>query len=334
MVRTKKELKEIDFLYAKHNATANYKLDPAASQIEFPKYISKILNKDTKRTKREIVLLKRYRENVLRDLKIQSDNIGEDLYLKRVAAYEKGRKTIDENNRNKPDMVKHFGIWKKKSIKLSICRENYALIDKRSSFDGKLDRYMYPDSSKIREKYEDETCRIYTDQWCVKHREDCLVNFDLNMLYFEKLSDADFNEELNKLLDKEKAFLQIFDLIEVDNMTGVYVLVLDKYKQVYIGQSYNIKQRIMQHWNTTKAFDRLIFGKVETSILSIDSFGALDTTRIYVYPCKWKELNKTEERLVNLMDSHYMLNRTAGGIGDNPFWVLEVVAGARRRELK
>ncbi len=334
MVRTKKELKEIDFLYAKHNATAKYKLDSATSQIEFPKYISRILNKDTKRTKRETVLLKNYREKVLRDLKIQSDNIAEDLYLKRVAAYKKGRKTIDENNRNKPDLVKHFGIWKKKSIKLSICRENYARINKKCSFDTMFDQIKYLNNPKIQEKYEDETCRTYSDQWCEKHREDCLINFDLNMLYFEKLSDVDFNAELNKLLDKEKAFLQIFDLSEVDDMTGVYMLVLDKYKQVYIGQSYNIKQRIMQHWNTTKAFDRLIFGKVETSILSIDSFGALDTTRIYVYPCKWKELNKTEERLVNLMDSHYMLNRTAGGIGDNPFWALEVAAGARRRELK
>ncbi len=60
------------------------------------------------------------------------------------------------------------------------------------------------------------------------------------------------------------------------------MLVLDEYKQVYIGQSTDIKSRILHHRSKKKPFDRLIFGSVENSILSIDSFGALDTTRIYI----------------------------------------------------
>ena len=50
---------------------------------------------------------------------------------------------------------------------------------------------------------------------------------------------------------------------------------------MYIGISNDIKKRILTHWGSKKDFDRLLFGKKENSVLSIDSFGALDTTRIF-----------------------------------------------------
>jgi len=40
------------------------------------------------------------------------------------------------------------------------------------------------------------------------------------------------------------------------------------------------KEHIRQHWSKTKQFDRLLWGSVTESIISIDSFRALDTTRI------------------------------------------------------
>jgi hypothetical protein len=66
-----------------------------------------------------------------------------------------------------------------------------------------------------------------------------------------------------------------------DGVQGAYVMVLDRYKQAYIGQAWDIRARIKRHWSGTKQFDRLIFPDKETSVLSIDSFRALDTTRIF-----------------------------------------------------
>lgn len=40
------------------------------------------------------------------------------------------------------------------------------------------------------------------------------------------------------------------------------MMVLDYYKQVYIGISNNIKKRIMSHWNGKKSLERLIFENI------------------------------------------------------------------------
>lgn len=159
-----------------------------------------------------------------------------------------------------------------------------------------------------------------------------MKNYDLNMKYMNNLSSDDFNHALNVFLSKNKGITQITDLTTCDCMEGIYILVLDAYKQVYIGQSTNIKKRIMGHWSKTKPFDRLIFGRVENSILSIDSFGALDTTRIFV--CPTSHLFEVEAKLVRSMDAKYMLNRTAGGIGlDEDTYKLEVLASAAHRDM-
>ena len=125
---------------------------------------------------------------------------------------------------------------------------------------------------------------------------------------------------------------------ELDNKIGVYMLVLDGYKQVYIGQSNNIKRRIIQHWNKRKSLERLIFGDVCSSVLSIDSFGALDTTRIFYI--ETMSTHKTEEKIVRKFFAGYMLNRTAGGIGsfetntDNEKMAMfAVVANSKTRNL-
>ena len=106
-----------------------------------------------------------------------------------------------------------------------------------------------------------------------------MKNFDLNMKYFESLDYNDFDKKL-KLFVKKNRFIEANNLDDLV-VSGIYILVLDKYKQIYIGMSDNIRKRILNHWSRKKDFDRLIFGKVEKSILSIDSFGALDTTRIF-----------------------------------------------------
>lgn len=133
---------------------------------------------------------------------------------------------------------------------------------------------------KYREYYHEEKQR--------SSLEDVMSNFDNNIEYFNMLSTINFENEISKFLKRFKKYKEIFDLNECD-CYGFYLMVLDKYKQVYIGISDNIKKRIIQHWK--KKPHCLIDGDKNTSKLCIDSFKALDTTRIFIYTDSgWKFL--------------------------------------------
>ena len=69
-------------------------------------------------------------------------------------------------------------------------------------------------------------------------------NYELNLKYFDSLKVEEFNEYLTKFTKKNK-FEEVFDLNKYENIPGIYIMVLDNYKQVYIGISEsNIKKRI------------------------------------------------------------------------------------------
>lgn len=143
------------------------------------------------------------------------------------------------------DMIMHFGIKVKPGkYGLKLNRDTYALINKKNSF--------RPNAIP------------YTDEWCLKQREDSLINYDLNMEFFSIIDHNKFNYEIDSFINKNPMFVEIEDLTEYNN-SGYYVMILDQYKQVYIGTATNISKRIKQHWAGTKQFDRLIFGGVEKS---------------------------------------------------------------------
>lgn len=237
--------------------------------------------------------------------------------------------------------IVHFGV-KTQNKNLLINRDNYATIDKKVHF--KKPQFiidMYKDDPEKRKKtYDNEELTIYSDSWCLKHQEYCLKNYDYNMSFFEKLEEKEFNKHLKKLIKYSRKIKEVKNLNDYSGVAGVYILVLDKYKQVYIGQTNTcIKTRIMSHWRKVKEFDRLLFGPVESSILSIDSFGALDTTRIFVYPTY--NTYKLESELVELMNPDYLLNRTSGGIGsvdtytdDKATAMVAVAAGRKKRNFE
>ena len=153
----------------------------------------------------------------------------------------------------------------------------------------------------------------YNDTWVKHHYEDCMYNYDLNMKYFNSLDNDVFNKKLDSFIKKNK-LKQITDLNQAE-VEGVYVMVLDEYKQVYIGIANNIKKRVMNHWSTKKEFGKLIFGSKDNSVLSIDSFGAFDTTRIYIKETNWhSDINELERRFVARFDKDYTLNRIDGGL--------------------
>ena len=205
-------------------------------------------------------------------------------------------------------MPYHFGIKLGNSkYSLNINRDEYAIIDNRSSFSKGY---------------------IYSNEQCEKMQEDALKNFDLNMKYFSQLDKDEFNNAINEFIQKEN-FKEVFNLTEYVGVSGYYLMVLDNFNQAYIGTSSNIKKRIHSHWNKRHSFDRLVFGGVEKSIISIDSFRVLDTTRIFALESDLTFIN--ENKYLNSLPYKFMLNRTCGGRLENR--LLEAIHNRRVREL-
>lgn len=249
--------------------------------------------------------------------------------------------------------ITHFNTKIKKTDRNVLTRENYCtpsrdvdyktrkiLEDARAFFERK-GRYplLVPSCycnipNEVFSDYEH-----FTEEYVAKHYQDCIRNFDLNMAFFEKLDYAQFDRYLTAFVKKNK-FREVTDLQDIAGKSGIYILVLDKYKQVYIGKSESakgMKSRILHHWNGNKEFSRLIFGDVENSILSIDVFGALDTTRIFVREYRWsQDLDATEKKLVGQFDTRYRLNRVAGGLNaedDSALRTLELLNTKQERAL-
>ena len=229
------------------------------------------------------------------------------------------------------EKIQHFGVWIKKSEKNKLSRENYAVIDKKNSTWYSKLKFLYKTIEDRQKYFDDEECRIYSDSFCFEWRKKCLINFDKNIAFFSQISKEEFEKELQKLLHSNKKVKQIFNLNDCKSMCGIYVMVLDEYKQTYIGQAKDIKKRIIQHWNKQKPFDRLIFGGVDKSVLSIDCFGALDTTRIYVLETTL--LDSSERFAINKMPSHLRLNRIGGGTINNSFDMLSALNRWNIRDL-
>lgn len=60
----------------------------------------------------------------------------------------------------------------------------------------------------------------------------------------------------------------------------------------------------MDYWSKEKQFDRLIFGNSENSKLSIDSFRALDTSRILVHYTE--DIYSIEDQYINSIPDMFL----------------------------
>lgn len=63
---------------------------------------------------------------------------------------------------------------------------------------------------------------------------------------------ADLEEALTEMLRKHKYLLPVTDLATMDDEKGIYVMVLDGYRQAYIGQAWDIRKRIKRHWSGSR----------------------------------------------------------------------------------
>ena len=200
----------------------------------------------------------------------------------------------------------YFGCRFKDIENARLTRENYAPLNEtmcRKTFLRWTDESPY-----------------YSDDYCKKLQEDALFNFDLNMAYFKSLDQNKFNKEIEDFINSFPCFEQIHDLRPYKGVSGIYIMILDRYKQLYIGiTERGIKERIQQHWLNVKRLDRLLWGDKYESVLSIDSFRRLDTTRILVWPIpkelfKKKMINEIEYGMVeDAFSPEFLCNRIAGG---------------------
>ncbi len=204
--------------------------------------------------------------------------------------------------------MQHFGVRiinKGKAFKLK--RDEFAVVNTKPSL-------PYFKGLAERDAYTDEYGSAYNEVWCNEYRKLCLKNFDLNMSYFSMLDKNHFDLSLETFLARYKRFVEVTNLNDFAEVEGYYIMILDEYKQAYIGKTENIKRRIMQHWSNTKPFDRTLFPMYawDKSIFSIDFFRALDTTRIFA----WKKQisDDTESKLINNFPSQFCINRIGGDI--------------------
>lgn len=196
--------------------------------------------------------------------------------------------------------ISHFGIkLKDKEGGHLLTRDNYCRINKKSSL--------------VKDK-------IYDDDFCKIHYKRCMNNFDLNMKFFFSLNPDEFENELNNFLTQNPKFIKISSLDSYNKVSGCYLMVLNKYKQIYLGASTDIKTRIRKHWQTNKQFDRLIFGRIENSKISIDSFRALDTELIYIMEAD--NPFSLEDILLSQINDKFISNRISGGLYDHEILAL------------
>ena len=122
----------------------------------------------------------------------------------------------------------------------------------------------------------------------------------------KKNTKEGLERELKKLMKQFPEIKEIRNLNDYKKKTGIYIMVLDGYNTLYIGQAEDIRQRIMRHWSRADYFTGT----------GIDLYKALDTTRIFVLECENKKLNPIENKMTSLCDKNYSFNVLTGGDWD------------------
>ena len=249
------------------------------------------------------------------------------------------------------DYIEHFKmIFKKDSIKINITEKNYI-----SNYKVQNNEYIkkkilerdnktvsnkcwleFDNNKKLHKLAQDtnmypwwvkydffDNSLIYNREYIRRMTPLILENYNLNMRYFENLNKNEFDNSLNKILGlkKNSDLKEVYDLKQYIGTKGIYILIIDKYKQIYVGQSKrDIVERIIRHWKRKIEFENLLVGKTSETKISIDSFGILDTTRIFIevinpdYYNNSMKIDDREEYLVKSIPDKFLINKVGGGI--------------------
>lgn len=208
--------------------------------------------------------------------------------------------------------VEHFGdIFRASKFGHKMIRDLYAYPGRKPKERSKREQLGEALWTNIAWSYRDDEHAEHSDAYLLVQRDAALRNFDLSMAYFASLDAGEFEEALQKVLAAEPRLVPVKSLPAWERDTGVYVMVFDEYKQLYIGQANDIRKRIRQHLTGRKSFDRLLFGSKYTSVFPVDELRALDMTRLYAVS-SFQTLD-IERRLEAAADQRFCLNRIAGG---------------------
>lgn len=153
---------------------------------------------------------------------------------------------------------------------------------------------------------------IISDKLYEKYLKEGPINFDYNMNFYSKLSKIEFNDMIENLIN-ETSFIEITNLPEYSEVSGLYAIIIGEYCQIYIGKAENIKKRILRHWSQIMPLDRLVFGDTKRSRIGVDSFRAQDTTKILAYPLSLDEAAVLENDYIKKIPDKFLINRTIGG---------------------
>ncbi|WP_285117308.1 GIY-YIG nuclease family protein [Leifsonia sp. fls2-241-R2A-40a] len=230
-----------------------------------------------------------------------------------------------------PAVVDHFGERiRRGKYGFRLTRDTYAIVNKKPSVYFSREEMSPAQWEALSSIYEHEDHRILSDEFCARNRAQALENFDLNMASFAQIAQADFEAALSTMLERNRSLKPVSDLRKWDGAQGLYVMVLDEYQQCYIGQSTDIRRRLKAHWAGTKQFDRLLWGGVHESVISIDAFRALDTTRIFA--ARTVNADQLETRIVSKYPADLLLNRINGGLMTG-FRAMFIAGEVKRRQL-
>ena len=171
--------------------------------------------------------------------------------------YKKAIKYILDSN-----YILHFKmIFEKNKIKLNISEENYINTENvpynevtrriKKEYSDKSNIYANWDKfesnenllafAKRRNVYPEwvkydwiDGKLVYNNEYIRRQKEAVLENLRLNMKFYEKLDKDDFDKFLNKILKRKenKNLKEVKDLKEFLGVKGIYVMILDKYKQI------------------------------------------------------------------------------------------------------
>jgi hypothetical protein len=203
--------------------------------------------------------------------------------------------------------LKHFNINLREKIDgFKLNKDNFSIGSRTDSFEKGI---------------------YHSDEVCLKKIRNCNYNYDLNMRFYKNLNKDEFKKEIDKFVTQNE-FNEVFNLSLFIQKKGYYLMVLDEYTQVYIGTSIDLKKRITRHWSTTLPLDRVVLWTPETSKISIDSFRALDTTRIFIKESDEVFLN--ENSYIDQFSDKFICNRTAGGNND----VDKIIRTLKLRKMK
>ena len=199
------------------------------------------------------------------------------------------------------NFFEHFGIKLDiEKVKKYLTRDNFAIIDTKARIEKKYRDAIIKSWDNYIKMKDSINIEEFSITFCPPSYKYILENvYDSNIRFFENLNNDDFQYHLNKIVKRYRSFNNVIDLKKFKGISGIYLMVLDNYKQIYVGQSKDVCKRIVQHWKNTPRFDKLIFPSIKKSNINIDSFGALDTTRIYIKQIeKLHNLDLEEERIV------------------------------------